>query len=60
MIPFIWHFGKDKTVAENPSVVARSWGWGVDYKGTLRRCLDDGSVLYIDCCDGGYITISIC
>ena len=59
VISFIWHFGKDKTVAGNVSVVARGWGWGVDYKGTRGKCLGDAGVLYLDC-HGGYITICIC
>lgn len=37
MFPLIWHFGKDKGVVGNTSVVARGWGWGVDYKGTLEK-----------------------
>ena len=36
-IPLICRFGKDKTEAENMSVVARSWGRWVDYQGTPGR-----------------------
>ena len=39
MIPFLWHSSKDEIMLENPSVVARVWGWaGYDYRGRGWGC----------------------
>lgn len=41
MMPFTWHFWKDKTVVATPSVVAQGQGWwgGCDYDRLTQRSL---------------------
>lgn len=59
MIPFIWNFGKRKTIGTD-ECFSGIWGAGeVDYKGTAwGMILGSRTALHLNC-SGGYTTLGI-